>query len=127
MKKWSFLCRVSPEQSKSVSRLLADFSGVSLENGYLATIQADQGHPSSDGYVDATVTLYMDDEYIDKKRGARRGPKPKPTNITVEEMARLKDEGMPPKEIAELAGIGVATYFRKMAAYRDSMFSGGSR
>ena len=32
-------------------------------------------------------------------------------------MVALKKEGVPSEEIARLAGTGIATYFRRMAAY----------
>lgn len=121
MKNWSFSCRVDMSQAAYFKDLLTNFSVTSAANGYLAEIKIDKKHPSDDGYADAVVTLYMDEETIAENRGAKRGPKFKPTKITVEEMVQLKESGMPPKEIAELAGIGVATYFRRMAAYRDAM------
>ena len=122
MGKWSFSCRINLDQAAYFKELLADFSVRSIANGYLAEIEIDEEHPSDDGYADAVVTLFMDEETIAENRGAKRGPKFKPTKITVEEMVRLKESGMSPKEIAGLAGIGVATYFRRMAAYRDARY-----
>ena len=68
---------------------------------------------------DTAITLAVDDEKIKAMKGAKRGPKEKPTLITIEEMLALKQEGRAPKEIAGLAGISIATYFRKMAAHKD--------
>ena len=67
--------------------------------------------------IETTIHLHVDDEKIQAMKGAKRGPKFKNTIISVEEMVALKKEGVPPEEIARLAGIGVATYFRRMAAY----------
>ena len=61
------------------------------------------------------ITINVDDEKILKMKGAKRGPKEKKTKISVDEMLSLKKEGVSSKEIAAMAGIGVATYFRRMA------------
>ena len=62
-----------------------------------------------------TITINVEDEKILGMKGAKRGPKEKVTKISVDEMLSLKKKGVPSKEIAALAGIGVATYFRRMA------------
>lgn len=124
MKKWSFPCRISMDKKEDLQWLLADFSGISVENGYYATARVNKEHLPSDGYVDVTVTLFMDEETIEEKRGAKRGPKPKAARITVDEMYKLKESGMPPKEIANHAGISIATYFRRMAEYKNSTLMG---
>ena len=61
------------------------------------------------------ITISVDDEKIMAMKGAKRGPKEKKTLISVEEMRSLRDAGVPSKQIADIAGIGVATYFRRMA------------
>ena len=65
---------------------------------------------------DTVITITVDDEKIKAMKGAKRGPKEKSTRISTEEMLALKKAGRHSQEIADLAGISIATYFRKMAA-----------
>lgn len=44
-----------------------------------------------------------------------RGRKPKASAISMDEVIRLSNEGKSPKEIAELMGVCLATYYRRMA------------
>lgn len=70
--------------------------------------------------IPSVITINVDDKKIMAMKGAKRGPKEKKTRISVEEMRSLKDAGVPSKEIAAIAGIGVATYFRRMAEQSHS-------
>lgn len=77
------------------------------------TVDISQADMYDSSYL--AITINVDDEKILKMKGAKRGPKEKKTKISVDEMLSLKKKGVPSKEIAAMAGIGVATYFRRMA------------
>ena len=108
-------CRIPGGQFNDVERSINEFSRAVEGYGFSACISRRYKEQGSD----SVITLAVDDEKIAAMKGAKRGPKEKPTLIPFEEMLALKQEGHPPKEIAELAGISIATYFRKMAAYKN--------
>lgn len=104
---------------KEIEQSLASFSETVTVYGFSATLSySDPKRPAG-----AIITLLVDDEMIEAKKGAKRGPKEKATNISIEDMKMLKKQGLPPREIAKLAGISVATYFRRMAAHKAQMAS----
>ena len=107
-------CSVPSDQFKAIEQSLEDFSETVGCYGF----QANFSYSVEGEACGASITLLVDDEKIEAMKGAKRGPKVKATNISVEEMLELKHSGCPPKEIAKRAGIGVATYFRRMAAYK---------
>ena len=105
-------CQVPAEQFEEIQQAIIRFSEAAEAYGFLAGIS----HPDGMCASDALVTLAVDDEKIEAMKGAKRGPKEKPAQIPIEEMLVLKQAGHTPKEIAALAGISTATYFRRMAA-----------
>ena len=110
----SIPCRIPEKHLQEVVHSIKEFSDAVACYGFAAEISQ-----STDGKTtESSITLMVDDEFIKAMKGAKRGPKEKATNITIDEMLALKGEGRPPREIAALAGIGVATYFRRMAAYK---------
>ena len=108
-------CHIPDGQLNSVEQAINEF--VKSVEGY--GFSACLSHPSEKACPDSVITLTVDDEKIEAMKGAKRGPKEKPTLISIEDMILMKQGGRPSKEIAELAGISIATYFRKMAAYKD--------
>ena len=110
-------CTAAGKCLKEIEQSLASFSQTVADYGFSATLSYSDPERSAG----AIITLLVDDEMIEAKKGAKRGPKEKATNISIEEMEILKKQGLPPREIAKLAGIGVATYFRRMAAHKAQM------
>ena len=108
-------CHIPEGQFNSVERTINEFAKAVEGYGFSACLS----HPSKEAWPDSVITLAVDDDKIEAMKGARRGPKEKPTLISIEDMVLMKQEGRPSKEIAELAGISIATYFRKMAAHKD--------
>lgn len=104
----------SDENLKEIEQSLAAFSEAVSCYGFTANLS----YLGTGKTVGPYITLLVDDEMIEARKGAKRGPKEKVTNISTEEMLEMKNQGIPPKEIAAIAGVGVATYFRRMAAYK---------
>ena len=110
-------CHIPAGQINDVGQAISEFSNAAEVYGFSACLSSIPGESVSD----SVITLAVDDEKIKAMKGAKRGPKEKPTLISIEEMFTLKQEGRPPREIAELAGISIATYFRKMAAHKGDI------
>ena len=109
----------SEECLKEIERSLEAFSAAVSCYGFTATLSYSDTAKANN----PCITLLVDNEMIQAMKGAKRGPKEKATNISIEEMLELKKQGLAPKEIAALAGVGVATYFRRMAAYKAQLSS----
>ena len=108
-------CHIPEGQFDNIEQTINEFVKAVEGYGFSACLS----RHSEEAWPDSVITLAVDDEKIEAMKGAKRGPKEKPTLISIEEMILMKQEGRPSREIAELAGISIATYFRKMAAYRD--------
>lgn len=117
MIKCSIPCAAAGKRLKEIEQSLAVFSETVADYGFSATLS----YSDSKSPAGAIITLLVDDEMIEAKKGAKRGPKEKATNISIEDMEILKKRGLPPTEIAKLAGISVATYFRRMAVHKAQM------
>ena len=115
-------CSISGRRLKEAERSLSSFTEQAGCYGFNASLSCSVTKAGKKSI--SAITLLVDDEMIRAAKGAKRGPKEKATNISVEEMAALKKEGVPPRDIADIAGIGVATYFRRMAAYKARTASG---
>ena len=110
-------CFVEANRLEEIKAQLLDYSEQISSYCFQIDISHFPTDKSENALIETTIHLHVDDEKIQAMKGAKRGPKFKNTIISVEEMVALKKEGVPPEEIARLAGIGVATYFRRMAAY----------
>ena len=107
-------CRIANSQIKEIENALESFTEDIAHFGFKASISYSDVEKDNNAFI----TLSVDDEMIQAMKGAKRGPKEKVTNISIDEMLEMKASGCPPKEIAAAAGISVATYFRRMAAYK---------
>ena len=108
-------CSIKDKHVEEIEQSLVSFSESASCYGFNVFLS----YSSVKGAAESSITLQVDDEMIRAMKGAKRGPKEKATSISVSEMLALKKEGRPPKEIAEIAGISIATYFRRMAAYKS--------
>ena len=112
MNEFSFECMVPPLKISAISGLLEDYTSKAEKYGFLASLEVCEEVPGD--FAQVRITLTIDDEALAARK---TGPKPVETSISIEEMARLRSSGVSAGEIASLAGISRATYFRRMNAY----------
>ena len=115
---------MSPEDTASFSKLFRDFTTECKRQGLWARAS-----------VTVTPEEYVDEEgeepanlirlelSIDDSLRTKPGTKPKAGKLTMEEMAEMRKNGMKPTDIADMAGISRATFYRRMADYEHRMES----
>lgn len=83
-------CAAAGKRLKEIEQSLAVFSETVADYSFSATLS----YSDSKSPTGAIITLLVDDEMIEAKKGAKRGPKEKATNISIEDMEILKKRGL---------------------------------
>lgn len=105
-----FSTHLEIDNDAGIKHMAEAFSAECIRQGVWAravTIPADNG---------VTLTLTIDDSLRCKP-----GPRMKATALSDERMQALRDSGMKPENIAKLAGISRATFYRRMAALDEEV------
>lgn len=125
LKKWAKKKDSAQASVSTISSVPAPIDVVSNETSSPADTVATATEPDSRV---ANPAISNKDSSAISKPAHSGGRKPKPSAISHAQICQLIADGHSPKEIAEMMGVSVATYYRRLAAWtaQDSSDKGGA-